>query len=285
MTLAFVNHQRASEVSVIDVRRRRVVRRIRGGGAGSSDEAISPDGRELWLGHPADAKTTVIDARRFRVLTILETGPRTNHPTFVSKRDGEYAYVTVGGVNQTLVYRRGGAAPKLVKRIANSGEAPHGLWPSPDNSRVYVALQKSDAVDVIDTATDEVVSTLKVGQDPQALVYVAGAVPRGTGTARLTRQGLGRRVQTLAAEVRGGGAGGKAKVTVREVDALDELDFTASGLPPKATFTAFGVRGDRSAPLRDVTTDAEGGIDEALAFADFFDAYDRVVLVPKGQRP
>lgn len=108
---------------------------------------------------------------------------------------------------------------------AGSG-APHGSWPSPDNTRVYVALQKSDAVDVIDTASDKVISTLKVGQDPQALVYVANAVPRGNGPQRLGRQGLGRRVETMPVEVRDAGERAKAKVTVREVDALDELDFT-----------------------------------------------------------
>jgi len=282
--LAFVNHQRASEVDVIRVRSRRIVRRIRGVAPGSSDEAISPDGRELWLGHPADGKTTVVDARRMRVLTILDTGPRTNHPNFVSKPGGRYAYLTVGGLNQTLVFRRGGARPRLVRRIAMSGEAPHGLWPSPDNTRVYVALQKSDGVDVIDTATDTVIKTLRVGQDPQALVYVAGAVPRGSGRARLTRQGLDRRVETMPAEIRA--TTGTAKVTIREVDALDELDFTARGLPARTTFTAYAVRPDGSASaLRDLTSDAKGGIDEALAFTAFFGVYDRVVLAPRGTAP
>lgn len=285
--LAYVNHQRASEVDVIRVRDRRVIRRVTGVAPRSSDEAISPDGRELWLGHPADGKTSIVDARSFRVLRILETGPRTNHPNFVTKADGgSYAYLTVGGLNQTLVYRRGGADPTLVARIANSGEAPHGIWPSPDNTRVYVALQKSDAVDVIDTATDRVIDTLRVGQDPQALVYVAGAVPSGPGTAHLGRQGLGKRVETMPVAVRGGGPAGKAKLTVRDVDALDELDLTASGLPAGGAFTLFGVRPDGSAePLRDIVADPMGGADEALAFARWFGVYDHAVLVPRGERP
>lgn len=285
--LAFVNHQRASEVDVVRVRTRRVVRRIRGVAPRSSDEAISPDGRELWLGHPADGKVSIVDARRFRVRAILDTGPRTNHPTFVTKRDGrDYAYVTVGGLNQTLVYRRGGGPPVLVRRIQDSGEAPHGIWPSPDNTRVYVALQKSDAVDVIDTASDRVIETLRVGQDPQALVYVAGAVRRGDGRGRLTRQGLGRRVETMPVEIRGGGAAATAKLTVREVDTLDELDFTTRGLPPQGAFTLYGIRGDGGAdPLRDVTADTNGGVDEALAFTRYFGVYERALLVPRGQRP
>jgi YVTN family beta-propeller protein len=281
---AYVNHVRASEVRVVRVRDRRVIHRIRGVASRSSDEAISPDGRELWLGHPFVGKTSVVDARRFRVLTVLDTGPRTNHANFVSKPDGQYAYVTVGGLDQTLVYRRGGARPRLVRRIQHTGHAPHGIWPSPDNSRVYVAMQKSDAVDVIDTATDTVAASLPIGQDPQALVYVAGAVPRGDGRHGLTRQGLGHRVETLPVEVRG--STGSARVTVRQGDAVDLLDLTAAQLPARAVLTAYGLRPDgTAAALRQIRADAAGGVDQALVFTDFFDVYERVVLVPSGAAP
>jgi YVTN family beta-propeller protein len=278
--LAYVNHLRAAEVAVVRVHDRRIVGHIRGVAPRSSDEAISPDGRELWLGHPFDGKTTIVDTRRMRVLRILDTGPRTNHPNFVSKRDGNaYAYVTVAGLNQVLVFRRNGAHPVLVKRIETSGEAPHGIWPSPDNTRIYVALQKSDAVDVIDTATDSVIKTLHVGQDPMALVYVADAVPHGDGRRGLSRQGLGKRVETLPAEVRG--ASGTAKLTIRATEAVDELDFAAGGLPPNQTFTAYGVRPDgTSSPLTAVTAGPDGNVDQVLAFADFFGVYDNVYLAP-----
>src|SRR4051812_24488324 len=180
--LAYVNHLRARVVEVIRVSDRRIVKRIFGTAPESSDEAISPDGRELWLGHPFTGQTTVIDARRMRVLTILNTGPRTNHPQFITKPDGRnYVYLTVGGLNQTLVFLRDGARPRLVRRIQDHGFGPHGIWPSPDNTHIYVALQNSDAVDVIDTSTDTVINTLHVGQDPMALVYVANAVPTGSG--------------------------------------------------------------------------------------------------------
>ena len=278
--LGYVNHLRAAEVDVIRVHDRRIVKRIRGVAPRSSDEALSPDGRELWLGHPFDAKVTVVDARRMRVLTILATGPRTNHPNFVTKSDGRnYAYVTVAGLNQVLVFRRAGAHPTLVKRIKTSGYAPHGIWPSPDNKRIYVALQKSDAVDVIDTATDTVIKTLHVGQDPMALVYVANAVPHGNGRRGLTHQGLGKRIQTIAAQVRG--SAGTATVTIRATDGIDELDFAARGLPPRKTFTAYGVRPDgTSSPLTAITAGADGNVDQALAFTEFFGVYTQVYLAP-----
>jgi YVTN family beta-propeller protein len=279
-TLAYVNHLRASEVEVVRVRDRRIIKRILGTAPQSSDEAISPDGRELWLGHPFTGQITVVDAQRMRVLTILNTGPRTNHPQFITKSDGQnYAYVTVGGLNETLVFKRGGAHPVLVTTIQDHGYGPHGIWPSPDNSRIYVALQNSDAVDVIDTATDTVIDTLHIGQDPMALVYVAGAVPQGDGRNGLSRQGLDRPVETTSVEIRG--ASGTAALTIRSLNGVDELVLNVRGLPANAMFTLNGVRSDgTTAPLFSITTNASGSVDQALAYTNFFGIYDHAFLAP-----
>jgi YVTN family beta-propeller protein len=222
----------------------------------------------------------VIDARRMRVLTVLNTGPRTNHPQFITKPDGRnYAYLTVGGLNQTLVFLRNGARPRLVKRIHDHGFGPHGIWPSPDNTRIYVALQNSDALDVIDTSTDAVINTLHVGQDPMALVYVANAVPTGSGRRGLSRQGLGQPVQTMPVQV--GGTSGSAALTVRRLQGIDQLVFNARGLRTRATFTVEGVRSDGTvAPLFTVRASASGTVDQAVAYTDFFGVYRQVSLVP-----
>jgi YVTN family beta-propeller protein len=275
--LAYVNHLRAREVEVIRVRDRRIIKRIFGTAPQSSDEAISPDGRELWLGHPFTGQTTVIDAKQMRVLTILHTGPRTNHTAFVTKPTGQYAYVTVGGLNETLVFRRDGGHPQLVKRIRNHGFGPHGIWPSPDSSRLYVALQNSDALDVIDTATDAVIHTMRIGQDPMALVYVAGAVPSGNGRRGLTHQGLDRRIENLTVQIRG--VTGRATLTVRQLDQIDQLVLNARGLPANRTFNVEGTRPDGNAtPLFSITTNARGSVDQALAYTQFFGAYRGAVL-------
>jgi YVTN family beta-propeller protein len=278
---AYVNHVRAREVEVIRVSDRRIVKRISGTAPQSSDEALSPDGRELWLGHPFTGQITIVDARRMRVLKIVNTGPRTNHIQFVTKPQGAYAYVTVGGLNETLVFRRNGAHPQLAGRIQAHGFGPHGLASSPDGSRIYVALQNSDAVDVIDTATDTVAATVRVGQNPMALVYVAGAVPHGDGRGGLTRQGLDRPIETLPVEVRG--VPGKATLTVRKLDGIDQLVFNARGLPANATFTVGGVRPDGSStPLFSITANATGSVDQALDYTDFLGVYDRAVLTTAG---
>jgi YVTN family beta-propeller protein len=55
---------------------------------------------------------------------------------------------------------------------------------------MYVVLEESDAMDVIDTSTFQVMATVRIGQQLQMLVYVPNAVPHGDGRANRMRQGL-----------------------------------------------------------------------------------------------
>lgn len=102
-----------------------------------------------------------MDAAQGTVKAVLDTGPRTNHLNFITSAEGAFAWVTVGELDEIKVYRCGPGAPAQDGApIATGGKAPHGFWPSPDNTRVYVALQKSDEVIVIDTATRRVLQVL-----------------------------------------------------------------------------------------------------------------------------
>ncbi|MFF2506033.1 hypothetical protein ACFVTY_21975 [Streptomyces sp. NPDC058067] len=276
---AYVNHIGAAEVDVIDTGSQEVVQRIGGiGDVFSPDAALSPDGRELWVGQKKAGRTTVVDVREGRVLTVLDTGPETNHINFVTTPEAAYAYVTVGGLDQTLVYERHGAEPKLVDRIHDSGSTPHGIWPSPDNSKVYVALERGDGVDVIDTRTRRVVKTLHVGQDPQALVYVARSTP--AATSGLGRQGLAAATRDVPVDVPGD-TGSDVEATVRPVDGLDQLLLSARGLPHSTQYTLYGRRDGERTPLVDFTTDAKGGAPQVLVFARFTGVYDDRLVVQR----
>ena len=286
--LAYVNHLRALVLDVIDVATRKVIDRvpIPAAAGGSSDEAISPDGREVWLGMPTNGKSVaVVNTKTHRVEAVFNSGPRTNHPNFVTVGGVNYTYLTVGNLNETLVYRRSGTGrpPVLVRRIHDHGYGPHGIWPSPDNTRVYVALQYSDGVDVIDTKTMKVIKTLHVGQSPMALVYVARSSPGST--AGLSHQGLGMRNEYLPATVQG--ATGKATVQVRALPGLDEVVLVGWDLPANTSFTLYAARGNSTmalgnsptTALMSTTTSAGGEIGEAFAFADIFaNHYNRFIL-------
>jgi YVTN family beta-propeller protein len=279
--LAFVNHLRASSFDVIDVATRRIIQHVAipSVAGGSSDEAISPDGREIWLGMPANGySTTVVNAQTYKVEAVLNSGPRTNHPNFVTVNGVNYAYLTVGDLGETLVYRRSdtGGPPTLVKRIRDHGLGPHGIWPSPDNTRVYVALQYSDALDVIDTRSMKVIDTMRIGQSPMALVYVARSSP-GTTTANLGRQGLGMRIENRPIEVQG--ASGTGDAQIRALPGIDEVTVDVRGLPANQRFTVYLARGSQTTALLSATTDNMGNMEEAVAFLDFFaNHYDKVIV-------
>lgn len=88
----------------------------------------------------------MINTLTHRVEAVMNTGSRTNHPNFVTVGRVNYAYLTVGNLNQTLIYRRSatGGPPVLVKRIPTCC-GPRGIWPSPDSTRIYVALRTPTA--------------------------------------------------------------------------------------------------------------------------------------------
>lgn len=270
---AYVNHIRSATVDVVKVSSQKVVQRVGGlADVFSSDMALSPEGTELWVAHKKVGKVSVVDLQAGRVTSVLQTGPNTNHPAFVTTPSAGFVYLTVGGENTTKIYRRNpGGAPAQVGAVPSSGVEPHGIWPSPDNSTVYVVNERSDSVDIIDTASRRRTGTLRVGQEGQALVYVAGAVPTGSGTQNLTRQGLDQPVLNADAAVSGPG---RMTVTVRSVKGLDMVQVQGSGLTPGATYTAYARHDEERLPLLSFRADATGAVAQALAFVKFLGVYD-----------
>ena len=166
-------------------------------------------------------------------------------------------------------------APTLVATIT-TGADPHGIWPSPDNSRVYVCLEKQDAMQVVDTVTRTVISTLKIGQLPQALVYVANAVLSGDGKSGLTMQDLNLRVTATNVAVAGGG---DAEAVVRELQGLDSVDVQAKELVARKTYQVLGLNASGS---RQLVADFKTGSDgkgSANPLIKFFDTGMTGVLV------
>lgn len=253
--VAFVDHTRAAELDVIDVGSRKVIRRVTAlDEKFTSDMMVSPDGLELWLPHKMSGKLTILDAQNFNVLGVIETGPGTNHPNFVTKPEGKFAYLTVGGLDQVKVYERNGGNPRLITVIP-TGPGPHGIWPSPDNTRVYVALENGDAVQVIDTRLLRVIDTIRIGQSPQALVYVANAVPDGEGTNDLGNQNVGLRIDSTRYRV----DSGTVTIVVRELVGVDSVEVEGEGLQKNHDYKVFAIRENGSRQLiADFRTDEKG---------------------------
>jgi len=95
---AFVPSSFTPEMDVIDTSTYEVIARVPQASPFSPNLAVDQD--EVWFTLKDSGKTQVVSAKPpFRTLAVLETGPITNHVTFVTNAAGRFAYVTVGGRN------------------------------------------------------------------------------------------------------------------------------------------------------------------------------------------
>jgi YVTN family beta-propeller protein len=243
---AFVCSSFTPELAVIDVASHQVVKRLPQVSPFCPNISVSPENDEVWITLKDVGKVQVFRAQPpFDQTAVLETGPITNHVNFVNNREGKFAYVTIGGANQVKVFRRG-ETPELVATIA-VGSLPHGIWPSGDGSRVYVALENGEQAVAIDTLTNRVIANIPIGQTTQALVYVPGAVPNGAGTDHLAP--LGESGNTARLHLAAGGTAlpsAQASVAVNSLGLLDLVQIAAAGLAPKSQYQVYLAESNHS---------------------------------------
>jgi YVTN family beta-propeller protein len=251
------------ETVVVSVADHRIVGHVKQDSPFCPNIAATPDGKQVWFTLKDTGRTVVFDARPpFAVLKSMDTGPITNHVNIVHNAKGSFAYVTVGGLNQVKVFRTDDFSQVATIPV---GKLPHGIWPSGDGSRVYVGLENADAVIAIDTLTNKVIATSPVGQAPQAIAYVSGAVPEGEGAQNLQSLGVAGEVAQLRLA---GSSGGKAGVDAStSVSLFDQgltqvLQAAVAGLEPKQAYVlALANHADGSGalePLADFTTNPAG---------------------------
>src|SRR5207245_7336352 len=103
------------EAVAVDVKSHQVVARIPVTSPFSPNLDVCSDD-QMWMTHKDVGKVTVIDARSFKVRTVLDTGPITNHVACVDNPAGKFAFVTVGGLDVVKVFTRD-EQPKLVATV------------------------------------------------------------------------------------------------------------------------------------------------------------------------
>lgn len=236
---AFVCSSFTPELTVVEVKSRQILKRVPQASPFCPNIAVTPENDEVWITLKDVGKVQVFSARPpFEQKALLDTGPITNHVNFANNRNGKFAYITIGGANQVKAYRRG----KTLDLVATIpvGNLPHGIWPSGDGSRVYVALENGDMAVAIDAITNKVIINIPIGQTTQALVYVPNAVPSGDGTQNLSP--LGEAGNTARIRLEAAGArlpGAQASVAVNSLGLVDLVEIAASGLAPKAQYQVY----------------------------------------------
>jgi YVTN family beta-propeller protein len=234
------------ETVVISTADHKIAGRVKQESPFCPDIAATPDGKQVWFTLKDVGKTMVFEARPpFKVLKVLDTGPITNHVNIARNERGQFAYVTIGGLNVVKAFRTD--TFEQIAEIA-TGDLPHGLWPSGDGRRMYVGIENGDAAAAIDTLENKVVTTVPVGHAPQGVVYVPGAVPDGDGLANLQpRESIGQAVQLAL-----GGSDGKpaTRVALFDQGAVQILQAAVTGLEPKKTYVlALAQTPDGQGPL------------------------------------
>ncbi len=220
------------ETVVIDVKSHAIVGRIKQESPFCPDIAATPDGEQVWFTLKDVGRVQVFESKPpFKPINTIETGPITNHVNFARTKAGQFAYVTVGGLNLVKVFRTDDFAE--VATIP-TGALPHGLWPSGDGSRMYVGLENADAVAVIDTATNRVVATIPIGQAPQGVAYLPAAAPEGAGASNL--KPLGASGMSSALTLTGPDGKPATQVTLFDQGVLQTLQAAVTGLPPNKPF-------------------------------------------------
>ena len=239
------------EMVVINTKTHKIVGRVQQASPFSPDVAATPDGKQVWFTLKDIGKTQVVNAKPpFNTLALLDTGPITNHVNIVRNAQGQFAYVTIGGLSEVKVFTTSDH-PELVATIP-TGELPHGLWPSGDGTRIYVGLENGNGVAAIDTTSNKVISTIHTGQAPQGMAYLPNAVPNGPGTENLSPIGTSGDAVHLTL-----GSSGSTKaettVTVNNQGLIDALEAGVTGLAPKKPYMlAFSDNADGSGSLEPV---------------------------------
>jgi YVTN family beta-propeller protein len=230
------------ETVVVTVADREIVGHVAQASPFCPNIAATPDGKQVWLTLKDVGKTMAFDARPpFSILKTIDTGPITNHVNFASVGKGLFAYVTVGGLNVVKVFRVADAS--LIATIP-VGKLPHGVWPSGDGKRIYVGIENGDSLTAIDTLTNKVIADVPIGQAPQAIAYVPGAVIEGEGTQGLQPLGVAGQAAHLAlappkqGDAADGSSSASAPTSVSLFDQglLQVLQVSATGLQPRRPY-------------------------------------------------
>ena len=258
-TYGYVCSSFTPETVVVRTKTHEIVGRVKQVSPFCPNIAASPDGEQVWLTLKDTGKVMVFAAKPpFQVVRVIDTGPITNHVNLVRTPRGQFAYVTIGGLNQVKAFRTTDFTQVATIPV---GDLPHGIWPSGDGTRVYVGTENGDAVTAIDTSTNRVIATIPNGQAAQALVYVPEAAPTpAAGIRNLQPLGLaGAAVHLILA---GPGMSKSTTVALFDQGLTQVFQAAVTGLEPAKRYVlALTSNPDgtgRIEPIAQFTTNAAG---------------------------
>ena len=169
---AYVSNQDDKSVTVVDTASQEVIQTIPVK-TNPHFLVLGPD-RRIWGTKTGENDIYVIDPATQTKVADIEVGPNPQQIAFAYKgMAGPYAYVTVSGTNKIVVLNTDVQNARIIERIdvgPFQAQRPNGIWANPEGTRLFVANEGSHNLLVIDSGTNEVISTAPVGRKPIRVV-------------------------------------------------------------------------------------------------------------------
>jgi YVTN family beta-propeller protein len=136
-------------------------------GKGPEGADISPDGKELWVGHNGDGGVSIIDTETHRVKETIKSGGVPIRVKFTP--DGKYVLISNPEGGDLAIFDA--ATRRELKRLP-VGEAAVGVLAAPDSRRAFVATMASGKVFQINLENMTVAGSVETGKGPDGLGWV-----------------------------------------------------------------------------------------------------------------
>ncbi len=136
-------------------------------GKGPEGFAISPDGKEAWIGNGRDGTISILELAQKKVVgTIQANLPGINRVKFTP--DGRLVFISSVRSPNLKIYDA--ASRKLIREIP-IGHASEGILVQPDGTRVFVSCSPDDYVTVVDIKSLQVTGHIEAGREPDGLAW------------------------------------------------------------------------------------------------------------------
>jgi YVTN family beta-propeller protein len=233
--IAYICSSFTPELDIVNTATYKVIKKIHVTSPFSPNIFTSPDGKWVALTHKDVGRVTVINTANLTIEKVINSGAITNHVTFSRVNNNLLMMATVGGENKLKIYNVANDF-ELVGSL-DVGALPHGLWPSPDGKIMFVGIEYGDQVQGIDLQNLKVISTIQIGQSPQALVYAENAVTDINNRENLSplRDTAFTQVIVLNNLFKGDVAHGR--LAVRSIGLTDLVEQAFNSLKPGTSYT------------------------------------------------
>ena len=160
----YVSNEDASGVSFVDVAQGKVTTTIHTGDE-PEGVAVTPDGKLVYSTSEDEGTLSVIDPEQRKLLKTFKIGRRPRNIVFMP--DGKHGYANAENDGAVDLFDAIKNEKRQTIQLGQRGQIkPMGLALSPDGSRLCVTTGRGGKVFVIDTATNQAITSIDAGKRP-----------------------------------------------------------------------------------------------------------------------